>query len=270
MTGNHVIPGMLLLALMTAICAGCHKAKTSRIVGSDANASFMELTVEVTSTFKSASRTNRSKIAARCTFGPTNWFIAGDLAENAFVEYWLDGNEVIRRSTVTSSMYLRQGKEFIEETVNGRKPLLAGLSYPRAGKVYLNRVSRDWPGGGAVENILWLAFCSKNYLKDDRRLPLPVSPVARAFNASNTAERFSDSFGLPNQCSFRTADGRLVCRYVVLESTNFQGHQLPLRFRLLHNNRGLEGDLKSSITTEITGTVTGLRLANRPEPPATN
>jgi hypothetical protein len=119
-------------------------------------------------------------------------------------------------------------------------------------------------------NAPWMAYCSALYLDQPERLvPIPGPWLIRhspyAFGYRDTTVRFEDSLGLPQSIdlytskelmrksphrdllvrnksmnSIRTAlrtpvpfkDNQLHCRYLVLESTNVGGWNIPLEFRI--------------------------------------
>src|SRR2546428_14022719 len=60
-------------------------------------ADYVEITVELNSTWKSQTRTNQHRKTARCVVGTNGWYIAGKFLENAETDYLLIGTNVIER-----------------------------------------------------------------------------------------------------------------------------------------------------------------------------
>ena len=60
-------------------------------------ADYVEIAVELKSTWTSQSKTNHHTKTARCVVGTNDWYIAGNFLENAEAHYWLIGTNVIER-----------------------------------------------------------------------------------------------------------------------------------------------------------------------------
>lgn len=110
------------------------------------------------------------------------------------------------------------------------------------------RWTKTWVSTGVIsnatgaQNLAWLAFCSGPHLKPVRAIPLPY-PGGYFPDIVNHDHRqvFHDELGLPSSVQFylprASADGsRTVCypdaSYKVVESTNFLGWTVPLRFEV--------------------------------------
>ena len=60
-------------------------------------ADYVEIAVELKSTWTSQSKTNHHSRTARCVVGTNDWYTAGNFLENAEAHYWLIGTNVIER-----------------------------------------------------------------------------------------------------------------------------------------------------------------------------
>jgi hypothetical protein len=159
------------------------------------------------------------------------------------------------------------------------------------------------PGGAPVGNtwvnLPWLAFCSGPYLKRQGRvIPVPTTDIPHtpdAFAYADKSEVFADGFGLPKtvhlyaseaqfeESVMRTGflgnpdvalwtrafpwfkDGVERFNYTVLESTNFAGRDLPLRFEFSQPAPSTDGS--STVRSRGSGRVTDLRVSEAPESP---
>jgi hypothetical protein len=226
----------------------------------------VEITVELTSKWQSATRTNRYSHTVTCVMGTADWYIAGDFLKNAHVEYWCAGTNVVERKVITSSMHLQRAKDFVSQEVLGRNSRVVPGTYPYRGET-LVRV-RPWtePFGYGLERVVWLAFCSGRYLdQDDRQIPMPVGPFSLARGYSDKTVVFDSDLGLPKEVRLYAADGQLVCEYEVRKTTNPRGCLLPVEFRLIQYGQPTEGRAPfPGSTTTVVGKVTSIKQGKRP------
>ncbi len=122
-------------------------------------ADYVEITIELNSTWRSQTTTNHHGTTARCIVGSNDWHISGDFLRNAKVDYWLVGTNVIEHRIITSSMYIEQAKDFVSEKILGQKPRLMAGSYPRAGETFttIHPSPIGQPAFHGMEGVVWLA-----------------------------------------------------------------------------------------------------------------
>jgi len=217
-----------------------------------------EIAIELNVTRRSRTATNSYSIAATCIVGSNRWYFSGDFLKNATVEYWPLGTNVVEHKTITSSMYLAQAEEFVREEILGEKPrtpVELGISYPRAGET-VTRVRPSLSGQPSftgVAGVVWLAFCSGDFLKrEHRQIPKPIGPSTRTLVYEDKTVLFDDSFGLPKSVKLFTPNGMLTCEYEAQAVTNFLGRTFPLEFRVMQLSMG-------GSTTELEGRVVSIR-----------
>jgi hypothetical protein len=229
---------------------------------------YVEIKAELDSTWQPQTQTNHHSKTALCTVGTNAWFISGDFAANARIAYWLLGTNIIEQTTITSSMYFRQAEDFVSENILHRKPRLQiAHSYPHAGERFtkIHPSPQGQPAGQGMANTVWLAFCSGTYLKHDgRQIPMPLGSASDAFGYSDKTVVFEDLLGLPKSVELYAPNGQLVCKYEVLQTTNFLGHTFPLRFRLVQHGQPASGSARMNSTTEVFGRVTAIQIGKQP------
>lgn len=234
-------------------------------------ADYVEITIELNSTWRSQTRTNHHGTTARCIVGSNDWHISGDFLRNAKVDYWLVGTNVIEHRIITSSMYIEQAKDFVSEKILGQKPRLMAGSYPRAGETFttIHPSPIGQPAFHGMEGVVWLAFCSGNYLKQvGRQIPMPIGPSSLGFGYSDKTVLFDDDFGLPRSVELFATNGTLVCEYKVLKATNYLGRTFPLEFQVIQRGQPAGGRARSSGSqSDLRGRVTSIRLGKPPELP---
>jgi len=227
--------------------------------------------VELNSTWRSRTLTNHHSIAATCIVGSNRWFFSGDFLKNAKADYWLIGTNVVEYRTITSSMYVAQAKEFVSEKILGEKPRSPIVhSYPRAGETFttVHPSPRGQPAFHGVEGVVWLAFCSGDYLKRlDRQIPMPIGPSSHAFGYADKTVQFDDPSALPKSVKLFATNGILTCEYEVLATTNFLGRRFPLKFRVMQLGQPADGGVRSSSTTDLEGRVISITSGKWPELP---
>jgi len=227
-------------------------------------ADYTEITVELNSTWRSQTLTNHHTFAATCIVGSNHWFFSGDFLKNAKADFWFIGTNVVEYRTITSSMYFERAKEIVSEKILGQSPSPGSFvhSYPRAGETFI--VVHSSPSGRpafhGVGGVVWLAFCSGDYLKRlDRQIPMPIGPSEQAFGYTDETVLFDDPFGLPKSVKLFATNGMLACEYKVLAATNFLGRRFPLQFRVMQLGQPADGGVHSSSTTDLGGRVMSIR-----------
>lgn len=232
-------------------------------------AEYVEITTELNFTWHSPTRTNHHSYFATCIVGTNDWFIAGDSLNNADVEYWLVGTNVVERKVITTSMYLQQAKDIVSEKILGKKPPTIRGSYPRPGETFIT--VRPWqePFGYASERAIWLAFCSGRYLKQQgRQVPMPLGYFSGACGYSDKTVLFEKNSDLPKDVGLYATNGQLVCEYKVLRATNYLGRVFPLEFRLVQHGSPNRGNAPTTTSKSVlVGKVTAMKIGKRPEVP---
>jgi hypothetical protein len=206
------------------------------VVASSLAADHLEIQVRLNSIFRSPARTNEYNVTATCILGTNDWYISGQFAENANHEYWLKGTKVFERQTITSSMYVKQAKDYISEKLGTKPPPpFLGISYPHKGEIRTRTNSWLEPFGYGVERSVWLALCSGNFLHTtDREIPLLIGPRSQAqgYRDETVFLQENSNLSLPKTVDLFRPDGALASHYEVLVSTNVLGNTLPLQFLL--------------------------------------
>jgi hypothetical protein len=124
-----------------------------------------------------------------------------------------------------------------------------------------------YPGGDALANATWFAFCSGSFLqKTTRGVPLPTAGVNETvFGFTNEMRAFTDELGLPRTASFYAPPRELKCRYEVAQSTNVLGWNFPLVFAAEQREPDRFGKWNRNLT--INGRVTTIRSVPKLEVP---
>src|ERR1043166_5468935 len=179
-----------------------------------------EITVELSSTWQSQSLTNHHHVTATCIVGSNGWFFSGHFLKNARVDYWLVGTNVVKKQPITSSMYFEEAKDFLSEKFLPQNlPSRIAHPYPRAGEIITTVLPSPLgqPAYIGAEGVIWLAFCSADYLRlPDRQIPMPIGPSSRAFGYADKSVLLDEHFGLPKSVQLFAAEGSLACDYEVL------------------------------------------------------
>jgi hypothetical protein len=234
-------------------------------------AQFVSITAHLECTWHTPQGDRLYNPTVRCVVGTNAWHIEGHFIKNAEVAYWLVGTNVAERVTIINSQYLRQAENFVSEHILGRTPP-AGLVYPKRGETFI-RVHSSPQGQPTdlegVANATWLAFCSGPYLRRERRqVPVPMNVSSRAWGYRDKTEVFADKLGLPRHVELYSLDDKLVCDYQVLQSTNFFGWTIPLRFKLTAYQCPGNGLAALGVPpTDLVATVTSLSVGAEPRLP---
>jgi hypothetical protein len=233
-------------------------------------ANYTEITVELNSTWQSQSRTNQRRVTGTCLVGSNDWYIAGDFLQNAKVEYWLVGKNVVERKLITSSMYLEQAKQYASEKILRKGPPLMVAGHYRAGEVFtkIHPSPFGQPASHTVEGVIWLAFCSGDYLKRlGRQIPMPIGPSSQAFGYTDKTLLFDEPLGLPKSVQLFGTNGTLGCEYEVLATTNHLNRTFPVHFRVMQLGQPDNGNVRLSSRTDLEGRVTLIRSGKKRELP---
>jgi hypothetical protein len=255
-TTVEVLP-LAMLILLSVSCASVQKTPAYSAAPVVRAAEYVEITIDLDSTWQSRTKTNHYSRTARCIVGTNVWFFEGDFLGNAKAGYWLIGTNVIEHIIITSSMDGRPAGQFVSE-------------YPQAGEKFtkVHSSPQGQPAGEGIANAVWLAFCSGTYLKQvGRQIPMPLGPSSQAFGYSDRTVVFEDILGLPKSVELYTTNGQLVCKYEVLRATNFFGRTFPLEFRLVQNGQPANGRARGSSKSELLGRVTSIQPSKQPELP---
>lgn len=228
-------------------------------------ADHVEFKVELDATWESQSRTNRHKMTATCVVGSNDWFISGNFSKNGQVSYWLVGTNEVEENIITSSMYRERAEDFVHEKIlhDARKGGLV-TSYPRAGEQFfrIHPAPLGKPVFDGSAGSVWLAFCSANYLNQTgRQIPLPIGHTWEGDEYLDKTVRLQDEAGLPKSVLLFTTNAMPVCKYEVLQTTNYLGRILPLQFRVM------QGGQSGSSSCDLRGKVTSLRPGKMPDIP---
>jgi hypothetical protein len=117
-----------------------------------------------------------------------------------------------------------------------------------------------------VPDVLWLAFCSGEFLKaDGRPIPAPFSSEEDASGYHDKTEVYDDPLGAPKKIDIFTHGNDLICAYRVLQSTNVAGINIPLQFVIEEYRKNSKDE--TEIAVRATGVVVSLQKASRPEVP---
>jgi putative flippase GtrA len=196
-----------------------------------------------------------------CTVGTNEWRIENDFMQGAECKWHFDGTNVYSSIRPISP----PSKEISEKIQKGMRLAIVPFDIAKSNLTIRIYPSSDGvPLGDQGANIPWLAFCSGSYLRRPARLiPMPVAESryeAYAFAYSDKTDVFEDALGAPRTIelfadksliaasvkrdSFRGKhdvdlwarkrpnfeSGSLRFQYAVIESTNVQGWNVPLKF----------------------------------------
>ncbi len=228
---------------------------------------YLEITVELKSKWESSTMTNFNEATARCVVSTNDWYITGDFVRNAKEEYWLAGSNIIKRRTITSSMYLEQAKDFVLEKLGKQKTQAIAISYPHAGETYTSVHSWREPPFGGMDGPVWFAFCSGKYLKEKgRTVRMLIGPGSSENKFPDKTVVYADGMGLPRSFRLFNSKGESVCEYDVLETTNIPGGTFPLRFQVIQYGNATYAS-RSSGKSVLQGEVRSITVETMPEMP---
>jgi len=216
-------------------------------------AQFIEVSAEIQTTQWVDQGTNKPptvKVGSRtmrCVVGADTWLIEGEFfpTHNA---WWFTGSNLIAQTVLTA--YPSERPELFKRN---HPEMMLGRKYTQTFDPS-NGSPVSHPGGpfGSIElegtqfvNLPWLAFCSGAFLKrEGRQIPLPrVDYWSYGLKYSDQAQIFKDSLGLPRVVDLCMTNGQPVCRYRVLESTNFMGWAIPLEFQVAQYRRDYQSGI---------------------------
>jgi hypothetical protein len=188
MTGKVVF---ITVSLLIASVPGVTAQKGLRIGGTVSFASFRGTNRLV--------RAERPTYDFECVVGGGKWAITSKFLKNAIERFSFDGTNVYRvleytalPSQENAPAAVPQSNESIDQ-LNSKK--------------FLTISPGPLPLGNAGVNVLWLAFCSGDYLKSSSRLiPLLMSDVRHnptAFGYDDATVIFEGGLGLPKVVTLR-------------------------------------------------------------------
>ena len=235
-------------------------------------AQFINLTANLESTWHGPKGDRLHKKTVQCVVGTNAWHIKGNFLQNADVAYWLVGTNVAEQLIITSSEYVRQAEEFFSQKILGRRPPVGTpkVHYLRRGetRTRVHPSPEGQPAGQGLADVAWLAFCSGPYLKrEGHQIPMPIGPAEEAWGYRDKTQVFPDKLGLPYHVELYTLEDKLVCTYEVLQSTNFLGWTIPLRFQLTQEGNPRSGKADTGPRSDLDGTVTSLSAGDEPRLP---
>jgi hypothetical protein len=242
---------------------------------------------------------NSFSFDVECSIMSNRWKIVSRFPRNAIETYYYDGTNVLV-FTVPNEAQPDEDDQRNFRTF-GVVPLLgAEGSYSN---LYVTVIPGEHPIGNMGVNIPWMAFCSSHYLNmTNVNLPDPSEPVRHnlfAFGYETDVQRFPDGLALPKNVVWRTSKQRLLTsvnrpllirsartaaqraepgrfvkhfgngllhgEYLVDESTNYCGINLPLKLRFQQYDRFL--DQEPRIRRRVYGNVTSIEAASSIESP---
>lgn len=218
-------------------------------------AQFVEVTADVDSTcWPAQGGETHSALTVKCIVSTNSWMIDGSFARNGTATFWFTGTNLIQHTVVTKG--LRQED-------NGWTPSQVGQTATHF------RVSDGGrPDGLGLWNVVWLAFCSGNYLKAPLPIVLPIgvfNPVEYSQNYRQTISTFEDELALPRHLDVYTSEKTLVCRYEAEESTSFEGWRFPERFKLVQYRAAANGTWTPYLS--VVGRLTSTHSVGEPKIP---
>ena len=235
-------------------------------------ADYAEITVELSSTWRSNGTTNHHSVTATCVVGSNYWFISGEFLKNAKIDSWLVGDRIAEYQTITSGMYFEHAKEFVSEKVlRQNQTSMPVHSYPHAGQTFttIHPAPLGQPSFQGMEGVVWLAFCSREYLKQpDRKVPMLIGPSERAFGYADKTLLLDDPYALPKKVELFATNGTRTCEYEVLKATNFLGQTWPMQFRVWQLGQPADGEAITYSKTDLEGRVLSIRAGMPPAYPA--
>jgi hypothetical protein len=220
----------------------------------------------------------------RCITGLERWSFTSTFMQNAIELFYYDGTNTYARWQFTA----------VATNAEGRSPMrvhqaqsLDELNNPSL----LVIKPGPHPLGNAGANIVWLAFCSGQYLKAQARLiPLPICEIQhtpQAFAYTDETKAYDDELGLPQSVLLRESrellerrtqeerifttqrplpvsweTGRIAFTYKVQQETNYTGWIIPVEFRLEQYSYSPEGNVQWR--TVAMGAVSSIRTAAGP------
>jgi hypothetical protein len=252
----------------------------------------IETVIYVSGNTNDASGSVRKKISVACITGTNEWRI-DNYMDGGEQKCLFDGTIVYLGMRTLSPEPGKTDRQIEPIKIS---PFDTGIAKRPGVKVRPSPDGRPW--GGVEVAIPWLAFCSGAYLKRENRIiPLPVYPILDGparYGYSDQTETFDDALGLPRSVELFTSaelyessvrqwchdyfldvskvklksglkDGLRKFRYVVTESTNYQGWSFPVKFEYVGYEPGLGGVLVPVFMGQ--GSVTSIRDAMQPQHP---
>lgn len=275
---------IILLTWLYGLVVACPKASAQRYVKISAEINFTTFRFDHTNT-----PVAHKPIHIICTMGTNEWRIDNDYSDNARLFRYFDGTNVYASSQLTGPV-----PEVSKQKIIGKFGLIPASFVAANSNIQINvhAIIGGHPFGDEGVNLPWLAFCSGTYFKMKGRIippgcsDLPSSPDAYAY--TDQSKVFNDELGLPTLVDLYTSDslhetainnylyklrgekprhrdgfgdGHLKFHYQVIESTNFEGWNFPLKFEFSQND-WFNGNWYLAFTG--TGTVTEIARSEKP------
>jgi hypothetical protein len=227
-------------------------------------AEHLEIQVQLNTTWRSQTQTNKHEITATCVLGTNDWYIGGQFLQNARVDYWQTETSILERQIINSGMYLEQAKDLLSEKVGGKPRKPVPTSYPKKGTVFMRTNSWLEPFGTGVERVVWLAFCSGKFLRTPgRQIPLLIGHFnnTKGYTDMTVLPDDQSALSTPKSMKLFSTNGTLVSTFEIVTSTNIMGCSFPLEFRLTQFGNGHPGSTSQYF---LLGKVTSIRRGEMP------
>ena len=224
---------------------------TFLLLTSDVMASqYVDATFQVEATSWGNWGEHRKTCTGHCIFGTNEWLIEGEFSQNAKEIWWCTGTNILTRTLITKDMPETPATVGPATTALHACEQFSGVFGPEGIQPLIG-----------IANVSWLAFCSGSFLKADGRKIMPPFPAGRGSDAySDKTQVFPDDLGLPKRVEIYEQSKSLTCLYQVLQSTNFSGWMVPVRFELTQQR-------DSKPWWRVSVTVTALRESTEPRIP---
>lgn len=225
----------------------------------------------------------------RCIIGEDKWQIEIDYTASTREIYQWDGTNVIKRIKVLKNVPLPPGPSPFAHT----RPMTTSDPY-----VQIKITPGQHPLDDYGVNVPWLAYCSGYYLaKTNRIIPVAACSIRHTLDSFGYADKtkcFDDKLGLPKSVQLfssrelllssprdhrllrsldtaairaapvvKISDGLLKAGYVVENSTNIHGWNLPLKFNYFENE--IHDDNTVIKLTQAVGRVSSIKSGMAPE-----
>jgi hypothetical protein len=242
---------IIIASVVLLLVVGTASRRSQDAPRQSASAQFVEVAVQFETTFSRSSRTWNSP----CVFGTNSWMIEGEFALNAKTTWWCTDANTIEHTLITKKTASENGAPVGKSSEVGDEFVTMYDPYP-----YHNIPLEGLP------YVNWLAFCSGSFLKTKGRELMPYYRSQSSGPYTDRTQSFRDGVGLPKQVKlYGKDDGNLMCVYEVLESTNFSGWTIPVRFTAIQYDNGNTSKPYSVISATVTSVREGTFPAVPPE-----
>jgi hypothetical protein len=164
----------------------------------------------------------------RCIFGTGGWLIERGNSLDTKTTWWCDGTNIFQQSMITKE--LPEAMKHLR-TAGG----IAVRNQPIGERFSSRRYGRsDRQPLDSISYCTWLAFCSGSFLKSDGRTIVPPMQEWEE-DYSDKSRVFHDAFSLPESIEIYGQNNKLIYSYRVLQTTNYSGCTVPVRFEVIEN-----------------------------------